>query len=354
MVVWDDLIAEYRSDRNVTDELKIASLAQWIQESGRGSSQLAQQHMNFGGLKYRERMKGYAQPVDYTGTDGEETTYCKFGSVQEFIRGYWRFISSGPYEEWQKYRSKPDGYIDYISNHGYSADRNYPKAVKSLFKEASNLLGVSLQSGGSTDRISGSSVAKPNWTDLQAKFLNRRAGPVLGIILHDTAGSGTHNDTIYLSNPQDGRKVSVDFTVERDGGIWKLNPDIRAYYCNHAGRATAWNGFRNARVNSVTIGIEIVQKSDLSLSPIYPSAQVEAVANLCAWLSSTFNISNSHITTHRQIITDGSRSDPRKFPFEEFWEAYWAAFGGREMFVASLAGDGVIEDESEEIGRAHV
>jgi N-acetyl-anhydromuramyl-L-alanine amidase AmpD len=345
MTIWTDLISKYRNYPDASASLKIASLAQWIQESGHGSSPLAQQHLNFAGLKYRERMSGYTQPVDYKGTDGEETTYCKFSSLDAFIKGYWHFIESGPYDDWKKYKSDASGYIDYISPK-YAGDKNYAKAVKSLLSEASGLLGIAPSEGpGHAESGRGITVSKPSWTDLPAKFLNKRTTPVLGIVLHDTAGSGKHNDTKYLSNPQDGRKVSVDFTVERDGSIWKLNPDLRAYYCNHAGRATLWHGFKNARVNSVTIGIEIVQKSNLSLSPLYPEAQVNAVADLCAWLSATYSIDNSNITTHRQIITDGSRSDPRKFPFEDFWVRYWEALGHGASFVASLEGNEIEHDE---------
>ena len=77
---------------------------------------------------------------------------------------------------------------------------------------------------------------KPDWTELQATYINSGRLGFLGIVLHDTAGAGTHNDTLYLVNPGDGRKVSVDFTVERDGKIHKLNPDLQTYYCNHAGQ----------------------------------------------------------------------------------------------------------------------
>jgi N-acetyl-anhydromuramyl-L-alanine amidase AmpD len=346
MSAWTDLINEYRNFPSVTDSLKIASLAQWIQESGRGTSQLSQLYFNFGGIKYRERMAGYSTPIDYKGSDGEETTYCKFASTTSFIKGYWHFIESGPYDGWDKYKSDAEGYIDYISTK-YAGDKNYAKSVKSLINEAANLLGLAAVGGaGHAESGQSATVSKPAWTDLPAKFLNKRTTPVLGIVLHDTAGSGTHNDTKYLSNPQDGRKVSVDFTVERDGSIWKLNPDLRSYYCNHAGRATSWHGFKNSRVNAVTIGIEIVQKSDLSLIPLYTNAQVGAVANLCAWLSATYSIDNSNITTHRQIITDGSRSDPRKFPFEDFWTFYWKALGRGNQFVASLEGNDVGDDDA--------
>jgi N-acetylmuramoyl-L-alanine amidase len=184
-----------------------------------------------------------------------------------------------------------------------------------------------------------SKPTRPSFNALPARFIKRKRSAILGIVLHDTAGVGTHNDTLYLSNPQDGRKVSVDFTVERDGSIWKLNPDLRVYFCNHAGRATSWRGFKNKEVNKVTIGIEIVQKNILSLKPLYPQAQVDSVAHLCAWLTSSFALVAADITTHRQIITDGSRSDPRRFPFDDadgFWARYWAQFGKAESFVSSL------------------
>lgn len=180
---------------------------------------------------------------------------------------------------------------------------------------------------------------RPAWTELPAKHKGPRKTPVLGIVLHDTAGTGTHRDTLYLANPGDGRTVSADFTVERDGSIWKLNPDLRAYRTHHAGRATEWRGFKNAQVNSVTVGIEIVQHAGLGLSPIWPAAQVKAVAQLCAWLVREFGLRGADITTHRQIITDGSRSDPRQFPFDGpdgFWIQFWRAYGQDKAFQASF------------------
>lgn len=162
---------------------------------------------------------------------------------------------------------------------------------------------------------------------LKAKNLGRGDRPrkVKGIILHDTAGSGTHNDTKYLANPGDGRNVSVDFTVERDGSIWQLNPRLDTDWCFHAGRATGFKGLLGPRVNIGTVGIEIVQKANLSLTPLYPKEQVKSVAQLCVWLCDKFALGKDAITTHADIIRDGSRSDPRSFPFDEFW-AYFTGF----------------------------
>jgi N-acetyl-anhydromuramyl-L-alanine amidase AmpD len=355
MSVWQDLISIYRGYSAKPEQLKKASLAQWILESGRGTSELARNYLNFAGLKYRDRMAGYATPVTYTGADKVTTTYCKFGSISEFIDGYWNFITSpgAPYKDWQKYENDAQGYLEYIAKAGYCPLPGYVEQVSRAIPEAVTLLGVTAEKPPEPAPAKSSAPpppatatpSKPAWHDeLSAKFLNRRSSPIQGIVLHDTAGSGTHNDTRYLSNPQDGRKVSVDFTVEKDGSIWKLNPDLRSYYCNHAGRATEWLGFKNAQVNAVTIGIEIVQTDKLTGPPYYPAVQVQAAGALCAWLCSQYEFNNSRITTHRQIIIDGSRSDPRKFPFDDFWAAYWSALGRGQKFAASQMGEGEGDD----------
>jgi N-acetyl-anhydromuramyl-L-alanine amidase AmpD len=278
-------------------------------------------------------MAGFAVPLTYTGADGETTAYCKFASLGAFIDGYWHFIQTGPYTGWQRFSNDAGGFITFIAPN-YAADPHYAQQVAALFDEARGLLGLPATAGHTV----GKSPPQPMWTQLRAKFLNKRTSPIQGIVLHDTAGAGTHNDTLYLNDPQDGRMVSVDFTVEKDGSIWKLNPDLPSFYCNHAGRNTEWLGFKNSQVNAVTIGIEIVQSDKLTAPPFYPAAQVQAVAGLCAWLGTQFGFNNSRITTHRQVITDGSRSDPRKFPFDDFWAAYWNAFGRGASFEAALAG----------------
>lgn len=193
------------------------------------------------------------------------------------------------------------------------------------------------------------SVIKPHWQELRAKHIRAKKGrKVVGIILHDTAGGGKHNDTLYLANPGDGRKVSADFTVERDGSIWKLNPDLDNYYTLHAGRATAFKGLSNGGVTAGTIGIEITQSAALpgGASP-YPDAQVIAVAQLCAYLADRYKLKSADISTHRNIITDGSRSDPRRFPFEGvngFWHYFWAHKSGTKAAEAYRASEEIKTD----------
>ena len=163
---------------------------------------------------------------------------------------------------------------------------------------------------------------------LKARNLATLRGPrkIYGIVLHDTAGSGTHGDTKYLATDPERRGISVDFTVERDGTIYQLNPDPRTAYTSHAGRNTKFKNYVNGQVNRATIGIEICQKANLSLIPLWPDAQVKAVAELCAKLCIDYGIKKSDITTHQLIIRDGSRTDPRKWPFTLFWTYFNRSF----------------------------
>lgn len=202
---------------------------------------------------------------------------------------------------------------------------------------------------------------------LRAKRLNSYVGnkrpTVKAIVLHDTAGSGTVNDATYLANDPDNRKISVDYVILRDGTVYKLNPDLTRYTTNHAGRDTylrtlsglpIGTNIRNANVNGATVGVELSHNVVPSKqTPEWPDEQIQAVAELCKSLCSVFNLTRDDITTHAKIITDGSRTDPRNFP----WPVFWAAFGavppdvdgnvplpvtatsGEEVFHTVIAGD---------------
>ncbi|MBU3887257.1 hypothetical protein FM996_06740 [Methylosinus sporium] len=143
MSIWTDLVDFYKNFSDASPALKAASLAQWIVESARGTSVLATQHLNFGGIKFRQRMQGYATPVDYRGSDGELTTYCKFATVDSFVQGYWHFISSGPYDDYRTYENDAAGYLRYIAGQGYAADSNYVAVALGVLDEAERLLGQS-------------------------------------------------------------------------------------------------------------------------------------------------------------------------------------------------------------------
>lgn len=186
-------------------------------------------------------------------------------------------------------------------------------------------------------------VTKPIFNEtLKSRYGIKRGMGIQGIVLHDTCGNGKHGDTMYLANPGDGRKVGVDFTVERDGSIWRLTPNEVQYAMPHAGKDTFFKGARNGRVCRITIGIEMTQHKDLKLEPMWPEAQVRACAHLCAWLANQHGLLPADIVTHRQISVTPRRSDPRFFPFsgtDGFWYYFWDASGQAAEYVKSLKPD---------------
>lgn len=126
-----------KSEQN--PKLKSIILAQWILESGRGNSNLAKNHYNFGGLKWRDEMKPFGSPVEYTAHDGR-TPYIKFDSPDNFIKGYWAFIGRSVYKGWDRYSENPHAYIEFINRAGYTPPLSYYKKVIALESEAIDLL----------------------------------------------------------------------------------------------------------------------------------------------------------------------------------------------------------------------
>lgn len=193
--------------------LKAITLAQWLLETGRSPSKLAQQHFNFGGLKWREEMRskpgqtvGAAVPVEYGAHDGTDL-YCKFSSLENFIRGYWRFIDRSPYNGWRNSNRTAEDYIRFIGPI-YTPTIGYADTILRLLPEAEALLaevqnnsdGVNLvidnsnntgaatwiriwdDSEGHVAEMSGSKLLKLHRTDRQVRKL-------LGILSGTTAGT---------------------------------------------------------------------------------------------------------------------------------------------------------------------
>ncbi|HCR12059.1 MAG TPA: glucosaminidase domain-containing protein [Solidesulfovibrio sp.] len=120
--------------------LKAVVLAQWMLESGRGHSMLAIKHLNFGGLKWRDEMQGFATPVDYTDFANEGDMYCGFNSVDAFINGYWHFLGRSPYAGWEAHANDPEAFINFIATIYCPSNEDYSENVLSLIPEAVALL----------------------------------------------------------------------------------------------------------------------------------------------------------------------------------------------------------------------
>lgn len=180
-------------------QLRAVTLAQWALESGRGSSALARDHYNFGGLKWRKEMTPYATKVKYAAHDGEDF-YCKFATLENFIAGYWAFLNRAPYSGWEANVATPERFIRFIGP-TYTPRPDYADAVLALVPETEALL-------ADIQRAEASAV-KP-----------AAAAPVgLGVIVidpghggaSDVAGSSANN-AISASNVKE-KKLTLDFAL---------------------------------------------------------------------------------------------------------------------------------------------
>jgi Mannosyl-glycoprotein endo-beta-N-acetylglucosaminidase len=103
-----DLATEFPSLRKTV-------LAQWALESGWGTSDLAQKHFNYAGMKWRDGMYTVADPIMYNAHDGR-VKYCKFANNFKFIEGYWRRLDLiNAYDGWRDAATRsPDSFMGYI------------------------------------------------------------------------------------------------------------------------------------------------------------------------------------------------------------------------------------------------
>lgn len=144
------LVSAYRVKQIEFSSLKSITIAQWILESGRGTSLLAREHNNFGGLKWRDELESKVKniyKVHYDEGRGEADKFY-FGCKTEaaFLDLYWAFIERAPYAGWRDEAKKsPEAYLRHIVFAGYvgvsDAQREeYVKTVLSLIPEAEKLL----------------------------------------------------------------------------------------------------------------------------------------------------------------------------------------------------------------------
>jgi N-acetylmuramoyl-L-alanine amidase len=133
------LIAAYKRANIEHPNLRAVTLAQWMLESGRATSELATRHLNFGGLKFRAEMAPFATKISFEAHDGVDD-YCKFATVEDFINGYWAFIAREPYRGWEGHAASGESFIRFIGRK-YTPTPGYADKVLRLVSEADALLG---------------------------------------------------------------------------------------------------------------------------------------------------------------------------------------------------------------------
>ena len=202
----------YSQENTRYPHLKEVTLAQWMLESGRGTSELAKKHYNFGGLKWRPEMAPYATKISYEAHDGKDW-YCKFPTIESFINGYWAFINRSPYSGWEENAGSGEKYINYIGPI-YTPTNGYAKKVLNLVPEAKALLESVSLNGNNGNGNNGTSTAQPVSSSTTISAL-----PALGTIVIDPGhggeqklGGSSANNAISVSGVKE-KKLTLDFCL---------------------------------------------------------------------------------------------------------------------------------------------
>jgi N-acetylmuramoyl-L-alanine amidase/Mannosyl-glycoprotein endo-beta-N-acetylglucosaminidase/Peptidase family M23/LysM domain len=280
--LFEQLVKTYIETNIEFPQLKGITIAQWLLESARGTSRLSIEHFNFGGLKWRSGMEEFATPVEYEASDGKDT-YCKFASLEKFIKGYWRFLDRSPYLGWRNNINSGEEFIRFIGPI-YAGDVNYIKKVLNIYPEVKQLLADAAH----IDHHKGTSEnpKKPAIKEfIQSPNHSSRAGAEINTIVIHYTTAGTVSGTIaYFQNPQS--EVSAHYIIDKNGEIYQMVRDTDK----------AWHA---AQANRTSIGIEHVAKVGDRLA----EAQERSSINLIKWLMTEYKIPKENIKAHKEILS---------------------------------------------------
>ena len=305
--IFNQLVQLY-AEKNINfPHLKGITVAQWLLESGRGTSRLATEHFNFGGLKWRNEMKGFATPVDYQASDGWDK-YCKFDSLEKFIEGYWHFLDRSPYEGWRNHVDSGEKFIGFIGPI-YASDKRYITKVLNVYTEAKQLLADAEHNNHHPGTAE--AVSKPKVKEfIQSPNYSSRAGAGIDTVVVHYTTAGTAGSTInwFLNSAS---KVSAHYIIDKNGDIYQMvNDSDKAWHASHA--------------NRTSIGIEHVAKEGDRLT----EAQEKSSIHLIKWLMTEYKISKENIKAHKEISSTncpgsifGDHIDDTSLPKFKTWVA---------------------------------
>lgn len=144
-------------------------------------------------------------------------------------------------------------------------------------------------------------------------FDARKAPPDM-IVLHYTGMRGGEAALARLRDP--AAKVSAHYLVEEDGRVFSLVAEERRAW--HAGKSF-WRGEND--INSVSIGVEIVNPGhEFGYRP-FPDAQIAAVIELLGEVCGRWDVADARILGHSDVAP-GRKQDPGElFPWKRLAEA---------------------------------
>jgi N-acetylmuramoyl-L-alanine amidase/Mannosyl-glycoprotein endo-beta-N-acetylglucosaminidase len=276
-----DLVRLYNTTDIEFDGLRNVTVAQWMLESGYGQSQLARQHYNFGGLKWRSEMTGFATPVEYQASDGPDS-YCKFDSLAKFIGGYWRFIDRAPYNGWRNHADSSEDFIRYIGPI-YTPTHLYAETVLNLVPLAM-ALAAEVTGNVPVGPPPGTSEPFPKPAIKQfiqsPNYNGRNGAQIRRVVLHYTTSRNVEGTISHFLSPS--TRVSAHYVIAQNGDIYQMVRDSES----------AWHA-RSA--NAESIGIE---HSAAPGDEFTPPQEASSIA-LLRWLVSTYKLRWDQVDGHR-------------------------------------------------------
>jgi N-acetylmuramoyl-L-alanine amidase len=139
-------------------------------------------------------------------------------------------------------------------------------------------------------------------------FDNRRAPPDM-VVLHYTGMQTGEAALERLRDPV--ARVSSHYLVEEDGRVFRLVPEERRAW--HAGKSW-WKGEQD--VNSVSVGIEIVNPGHEWGYRAFPEVQIDAVIGLLDGIRSRWTVSNDRIVGHSDVAPNRKTDPGELFPWK--------------------------------------
>ncbi|MBS7545125.1 N-acetylmuramoyl-L-alanine amidase [Ancylobacter oerskovii] len=129
------------------------------------------------------------------------------------------------------------------------------------------------------------------------------------LVLHYTGMQSADEAVAWLRSPERG--VSCHYVVHEDGRIVQLVPESRRAW--HAG-ASSWAGATD--INSLSVGIEIVNPGhDFGYPPFHPR-QIEAVTALAKDIVTRLAIPATRVLAHSDVAPLRKQDPGEKFPWE--------------------------------------
>jgi hypothetical protein len=292
---FKSLVTSYRDMQIEFPNLKAITIAQWINESGRGDSNLARNHNNYAGLKWRDEMQGIATPVVYAAHDGTER-YCAFASNEDFVVGYWRFLDRAPYAGWRDHTGTPEEFIGFIGPI-YTPTKSYPANVKANLQEAEGSLAADIPAGGAhhhIDHAHGTSEHPPKppiKQFIQSPHHSSRNGErIRWVIMHYTTSRNVHGTIEHFLDP--ATKVSAHYVIARNGDLYQMVRDSEK----------AWHA-KNANADSIGIEHSAEQGDQMT------AEQTLSSVALVRWLLSEYKLPKTAIHGHKYTPENAGTTD---------------------------------------------